>query len=422
MDHPLDQIKPEEIVSAIPSELQRIIYTYFLLKLRDEKHFNLLAHMNTSHTFRSYAIFDILPKIRHESKIHTTISLSDSTYEMISMPNDNFLLEMKPSTELNDFDTDNATDALTRILYTIFSIAGKDSVADPVLGASATMDSVVKLVPINSNKTKLSATSLDESITAIVNIEGWICNDLITRTDLPEEKIIGLKVHNIDHIFPHVIKYSNPSTNYSVADNNFRNYMENEHRNMLSLDENSSDDETDAESKLNDNIRHPYRSEIPAYMFLRTYDKIVVCKDSAYFINPYNVGPSHVEYSIPITFPQMVFDMKIVMGVECIVQLYNFCAKTNKEIVYRNNSSGFTMGNIDSTNISCQSERYGPLDDYCVKTGSEWINHILPIMNIIDGCSFYIKKESPMVVELLIRYSKHSNFTNKMYILVSLIE
>jgi len=418
-----DQINATEIVAAVPLELKRIIYTHFLLRLRAEKHFDLLAYMNASLSFRSYAMCDILPKIWNETKTQTTIKLTNGFYEAVSTPTDDFVVEMSLTVEKMGIGIkEAAADAFTRILYTFFSIGGSDS--------------VVRLTPISENKTKLSVMSSDMTILALINIDKWVRNEISYVIKNSNRETVGLRVSDIDAVFSHTVTY--PQINDNVPDDLPCDMPIDD--DFVSV-EDTSFDETEAlltddpvvakapnephsdDSDSDDKPIHtfnPFTNKIPTYTFSKTYDKIVACGFDRYFVNAKSGQITHTECLITseIPTPRTAFDAQIVTQVDHLIRLYEWCTKNNDVVIIRNNDeNGFTMGNTHKR-ISFEGAYNEPLGDFHVKISSEWIRHILPMMNIIVGCSFFVKHDFPIVVKLLVRYSRHSDSLSNMFVFV----
>lgn len=127
MIHNLLMETTENIIANIPSDLKRIIYTYFLLKLRSEKRFNLLCYMNHSQNFRAYCICDILPQIMHPSKNNVKLQLLNGFYEVLEKQDDDWLFQINVPIPVEDgLNYWTKSEIFTRLLHVISTIGEGD--------------------------------------------------------------------------------------------------------------------------------------------------------------------------------------------------------------------------------------------------------------------------------------------------------
>lgn len=413
MDSPTNA---EEIVLPIPLELRQIIYTHLVLRLRAEKRFSLLAYMNASHAFRTFSICNVLQKIWNETKMCTRLKLVNETYEAVSTVADDFIMEMSLTAE-KDSNVDGATnamaDAFTRILYTFFSL-GKLSPGELSSDelSSGELDPVVRVTPMANNKTRLSVMSSDRMIFALININEWVCNKHYNW--VKKDKTIGLKISNIDLMFPHTITHIHLQTDVNILDG-IDLPIDDAISDLVSIEDQSFDEidsDSDSDGEPNYTSNH-FKGKIPTYTFSKTYDRIIACGYDRYFANATSgliTRTDCVFSTSQMPVPRTEFNVQIVMQIDHLIRLYETCTKNNDVIIIENNNAnGFTMSNTHNDLASFEGAFNEPLGDFHVKISSEWIQHILPMMNIIIGCSFYIKPDFPIVVRLTVKYSQLSD-------------
>jgi len=165
----------------MPVDIKRIIYTHFLLRLRSEKHFNLLRCMHQSNNFRMYAICDIIPEIRYPSKYDVTIKIINEIYQMEIKLSDSWLFDVNIRHNLRTLHDQYDGSGMFVLLMHIMCSLGGD------------------YLTISSNNGDLKMSTEANTTYALMNVKNFTINDVSL---VAENKKVGLYTADIIKNYP----------------------------------------------------------------------------------------------------------------------------------------------------------------------------------------------------------------------------
>jgi hypothetical protein len=149
----------------------------------------------------------------------------------------------------------------------------------------------------------------------------------------------------------------------------------------------------------------------------KRYEKIIFNIMNTRFITPdSDFTGIFLNSSIPekLRIPSVVFDTSINIDIKLIIDMHKRSSDDDELFISTNDDElNIGIGDIKHTYSICKEKV--PSNVVNIKYDHKWIEHIIPLENVISKCVLYIKNDFPMCMRLNFH---HLNENNKMNLFI----